>query len=111
MDDLELSFPQSMVNLRDPLEPWVGMHPHWLDWSAHVKASSYYQKTHMARSVMSAGLVLKSRNDGEAMLQAHHASSEWPALAKSNFAANTADHSQIRNVTIILSSWGLGTIS
>ena len=82
LDELELRISQSMVYLRDPLEPWIGTHPHWLHRIAHVKASSYYQKRHVARSAITAGLVHKSRNDGQAMLQAYHASSEWPALVK-----------------------------
>ena len=83
LSDLELSLSQSMVFMRDPLEAWIGTYPHWLDRIAHVKASKYYQNSHLARSIMTAGLACQSCNDGQALLQAYHASSEWPALVKS----------------------------
>ena len=68
--NLELSLARSMTYLRDPLQPWAQTHSHWLDRIANVKASSHLQ------SAQAAWLDLTRRpcNDGQALLQAFHAS-------------------------------------
>ena len=107
--DLELSLSQSMVYLRDPLAPWIATHPHWLDRIAHVKASKHY--SHVARSTMTAGFLHESRNDGQALLQAYHASSQWLPLVKSLSCDLPRDLPKFTYSAMVLArKWGQGDV-
>ncbi|KAL3158282.1 hypothetical protein ABBQ38_010527 [Trebouxia sp. C0009 RCD-2024] len=76
--ELHLDMAQSWLYLRDPFKPWVSTHPYWLDRIAHVKASKYFAASPMTEGL--AAYKLKYATGDQALLQAYHASPQWPAF-------------------------------
>ncbi|KAL3140670.1 hypothetical protein ABBQ32_005236 [Trebouxia sp. C0010 RCD-2024] len=83
LDELLSSLSQSLVHVRDPLEPCFPVtHIGWikLPASRHVIT---FRGGCVARPNMTeseAALMLKYGSGGQVLLQAYHASSDWPAL-------------------------------
>lgn len=67
----------TVSSFRDPMNAWASTHPRWLDRIAYVQASSHFN-AHTKQSPEISEHVLKTCNDGQALLQAYHAPSEGP---------------------------------
>ena len=92
------------------MNAWASTHPRWLDRIAYVQASNHFN-AHTKQSPETSEHVLKTCNDGQALLQAYHAPSEGPISLERSSLELPHDRAKERYRDLVfVSSWREGDV-